>query len=163
MEELEQILCQHAARYPAMEPVDAVKLIYQNEFGGGHLIRNEQACLEHLEREYEAVPPDPSALRQEPIGNGMMRVNLASVRPEELAALGQAFLHSAANHRGDMQRFLQKLEVLRRLTAQGIFPFDSWALEQYLKEYERAGFPAVSHSAKYKNAYHPAYRVIETA
>ena len=37
MEELERILREHAERYPLMQPTDAVKLIYQNEFGGGHL------------------------------------------------------------------------------------------------------------------------------
>ena len=38
MEELKQILQEHAKRYPLMQPRDVVKLIYQNEFGGGHLI-----------------------------------------------------------------------------------------------------------------------------
>ena len=45
MEELEKILQDHAKRYPQMEPTDGVKLIYQNEFGGGHLIKDENACL----------------------------------------------------------------------------------------------------------------------
>ena len=45
MDDLKQILISHAARYPLMEPTDAVKLIYQNEFGGGHLIRDTEACL----------------------------------------------------------------------------------------------------------------------
>ena len=34
--ELSHILRNHAARYPAMEPTDAVKLLYQSEFGGSH-------------------------------------------------------------------------------------------------------------------------------
>ena len=48
MEELKVILITHAKRYPLMQPQDAVKLIYQNEFGGGHLIRDEEACLNYL-------------------------------------------------------------------------------------------------------------------
>lgn len=48
MKELETILRDHASRYPRMEPTDAVKLVYQNEFGGGHLIRNPESCLEAL-------------------------------------------------------------------------------------------------------------------
>ena len=48
MEELKAILIAHAKRYPPMQPQDAVKLIYQNEFGGGHLIRDEEACLNYL-------------------------------------------------------------------------------------------------------------------
>lgn len=45
MNELEGVLKEHAKRYPLMQPRDAVKLIYQNEFGGGDLIRDEEACL----------------------------------------------------------------------------------------------------------------------
>ena len=56
---MEDILFAHASRYPLMEPRDAVKLIYQNEFGGGHLIRNEKACLEFLSKEYASVPQNP--------------------------------------------------------------------------------------------------------
>ena len=53
MEELRAILLAHAKRYPLMQPQDAVKLIYQNEFGGGHLIRDEEACL--TEDKHEAT------------------------------------------------------------------------------------------------------------
>ena len=38
MDELIKILRAHAEKYPLMRPQDAVKLVYQNEFGGGHLI-----------------------------------------------------------------------------------------------------------------------------
>lgn len=36
-DELYGVLCAHAARYPLMRPTDAVKLIYQGEFGSGHM------------------------------------------------------------------------------------------------------------------------------
>ena len=52
---MRSILLAHARRYPLMEPRDAVKLIYQSEFGGGHLIRDESACLDFLRREYEST------------------------------------------------------------------------------------------------------------
>ena len=50
---LQDILLAHAKRYPQMRPTDAVKLIYQNEFGGGHLIRDEEAVLNYLRQEYD--------------------------------------------------------------------------------------------------------------
>lgn len=70
MEELRAILITHAKRYPLMQPTDAVKLIYQNEFGGGHLIRDEQACLNYLRREYASVEKDSSVPLYEDIGSG---------------------------------------------------------------------------------------------
>ena len=160
MEELRAILIAHAKRYPLMQPTDAVKLIYKNEFGGGHLIRDEQACLNYLRQEYASVAKDPTVALYEDIGNGIVRVNLAAVKPEDLEQLGRAFIDSAAKHKGTMDRFLNKLEVLRKLANEGVFNFDTNALNAYLSEYEAAGYPAVSHSPEYRQAYNPAYRVI---
>lgn len=160
MKELEQILIMHAARYPEMAPTDGVKLIYQNEFGGGHLIRDEQACLAFLAREYAATDHDSSLPLTEAIGNGIVRVNLAALKPEKLDALGRAFLRSAAEHRGDRTRFEEKLELLRRLTAAGRFRFTTAELDRYLEAYRRAGFPPVSHSDQYRAHYRPAYRIV---
>ena len=163
MEELERILREHAKRYPLMQPTDAVKLIYQNEFGGGHLIRDEQACLNYLRREYTSVAKDPTVPLYEDIGNGIVRVNLAAVKAEDLEQLGRAFIDSAAKHKGTMDRFLNKQEVLRKLANEGVFNFDTNALNAYLSEYEAAGYPAVSHSPEYRQAYKPAYRIIRKA
>ena len=160
MKELEHILMLHARRYPAMEPTDAVKLVYQNEFGGGHLIRDEAGCLEYLRREYAATSRAPEAPAWEDIGGGLGRVSLAAVAPEDLEALGRAFLRSARLHTGSRGRFLEKLALLERLTEAGAFPFSREALETYLAGYARAGYPAVSHSEAYRRAYHPAYRVV---
>ena len=160
MEELRAILIAHAKRYPLMQPTDAVKLIYQNEFGGGHLIREVEACLNYLRREYADLEKDPTVPLYEDIGNGIIRVNLAAVKHEDLEQLGQAFIASAAKHKGTLDSFLHKLEVLRMLTEEGVFTFDTNALSAYLSEYKAAGYPAVSHSPKYREVYNPAYRII---
>ena len=153
---MESILKQHAARYPLMEPTDAVKLIYQNEFGGGHLIADEAACLAYLREEHEKTPAAP--YYAEELGNGICRVYLGGLRDVE--ALGRAFIESAAGHKGSLPGFLEKLEILRKVTREGVFAFTPEDLETYLEAYEKAGYPPVSHSKAYRNAYHPAYRVI---
>ncbi len=161
MNELRAVLLAHAEMYPLMEPTDAVKLLYQNEFGGGHMIRDEAACLAYLRWEYEATPRNFDKPLTESIGNGIVRVQLAALPPEDLDALGQAFIRSAANHKGTLEGFLSKLELLRHMTDGGVFAFDSAALESYLAQYAADGYPPVSHSAAYRNAYHPAYRIIK--
>ena len=153
---MEEILRQHAARYPLMEPRDAVKLIYQNEFGGGHLIADEAACLEYLRREHSLTPAAP--FYAEDLGNGIVRVYLGGVTNVE--ALGRAFLDSAARHTGSLPAFLKKLDSLRKVTREGAFAFSPEELERYLAAYEKAGYPPVSHSETYRTAYRPAYRVI---
>ena len=160
MEELEQILREHAKLYPKMQPTDAVKLIYQNEFGGGHLIRDEQACLNYLRREYDMVTKDASIPLYEDIGNGIVRVNLAAMKEADLEQLGRDFIRSAAEHKGNMDSFMCKLAVLKTLTAESVFSFSINELDTYLAEYEHAGYPVVSHSAEYRERYKPAYRII---
>ena len=59
-----------------------------------------------------------------------------------------------------MDSFLNKLKVLETLTEEGVFAFDTNALTSYLSEYKVAGYPAVSHSLEYREAYKPSYRVI---
>lgn len=158
---MRSILLAHAARYPLMEPTDAVKLIYQNEFGGGHLIRDEKKCLEFLRNEYLSVPQSTGIPLLEDIGNHLFRVNLAAldvsgITVEELVS---AFIRSSKHH-GSMDSFLEKLSILRSLTRSGLMPFSAKSLDIYLSDYEKAGFPPVSHSVTYRNAYHPAYRVV---
>lgn len=160
MEDLTTVLLAHEARYPLMGPADAVKLIYQNEFGPGHMIRDENACLEFLRREYAGVKKDPRCPLYEDIGNGINRVHLAALEPGLLEDLGQAFLRCAGSHQGNIESFLEKLKILRTLTDGGHFSFSPEQLSQYLHDYEKAGFPALSHSWSYREAYHPAYRII---
>ena len=160
---IRSILLAHARRYPQMEPTDAVKLLYQSEFGGGHLIRDEKACLDRLTEEYRATPQSRDIPLTEDIGNGIVRVNLAAldangVTPEQL---GRVFLHSSAQVRGTEAAFREKLALLQELTAAGAMPFSQDALEAYLTDYEAAGFPPVSHSETYRKNYHPAYRVVQ--
>lgn len=162
MDTLEQILRAHARKYPAMEPTDGVKLLYQNTFGGGHLIRDMQACKQMLLREYENTPQISAAPLLEDIGNGIVRVMLGSLEesgytPEELA---DAFIRSSQICCGTMEDFLPKLELLRKLTAEGVFAFSSRELDAYLETYKQAGYPMVSHSEAYRQAYKPAYRIV---
>lgn len=162
--ETEKLLRTHATQYPLSEPCDAVKLLYQNEFGGDHLVDPSAGELmrRYLFAEYYATPQCSGIPLYEPIGNGIVRVNLAAldnggVSPERLL---DVFVRSASQVRGDTLRFEQKLGVLKTLTSEGIFGFSADVLDGYLEEYRNNGFPAVSHSPAYRNAYSPHYRVV---
>lgn len=161
MNDLYTILLTHSARYPKIEPTDAVKLLYQSEFGGGHLISNVDACLAYLRAEWERTPFDPEAPLIEDIGGGVIRVMLSAVvDANTLERLGEDFIRSAANVHGTQEGFLEKLAVLRTMTAEGKFAFSLRELDEYLAAYEKAGYPAVSHSEAYRRLYRPAYRVL---
>lgn len=54
-ESFADILAAHLAAYPLMRPEDAYKLAYQSEFGGGHMVTDEQESLLRIER--DSRPP----------------------------------------------------------------------------------------------------------
>lgn len=161
---LTEILLAHARKYPLMQPRDAVKLLYQGCFGGGHLISDEAACLEFLRREYAAKPQTDDTLLED-IGRGMVRIHLSALDAHGYTAeqLGQDFIRSANSVTGSMDGFLESLSLLGALTHAGKMPFSEEALRSYLHEYAAAGYPAISHSQIYRDAYHPAYRVMHVS
>lgn len=160
--EFREVLACHAARYPRMAPCDGVKLAYQATFGGGHLISDPAASLDRLKAELAQVEPDPAAPLAEDIGNGLVRISLQALAGggDTPDGLNRAFVRSAQNQKGTRTELLERLEVLRSLTAQGSFGFSVQDLEEYLGPYQAAGCPPVSHSPQYRAAYRPAYRVI---
>ena len=164
-QELCQVLTDHAGRYPLMQPCDVVKLIFQNEFGGEHLICEPNATLAWLRAERTATPDDPAVLPTEGIGNGIVRVALAALERSDTAleTLNRDFMRSAQLQEGRRKTFLEKLDVPRQLAEEGVFSFTRQELEGYLEDYIKAGCYPVSHSPAYREAYHPAYRVVRRA
>lgn len=161
-----ETLLRHAARYPKMEPADAVKLAYQSIFGGGHLVKDEASSLARLSEERASALRSPEAFAAkgpfEPIGFGRARMMLGSpaltALPDEL--LNRAFVLSSREPAGDTALFSEALAVLEEVVQSGAFSFSPEALSEYLVRYRASGSPMVSHSETYRLAYHPAYRVV---
>lgn len=162
-QELCRVLIDHVKRYPLMEPCDAVKLIFQNEFGGEHLIAEASGTLAWLRAEWASTPYDPDVLPLEDIGNGMVRVALAALRftDDTLRTLNRDFFRSAQAHEGRRKTFLSKLDTLCMLAEEKVFSFTRQELEAYLERYISAGCGPLSHSPAYREAYRPAYRVVK--
>lgn len=160
---LEAVLRAHALRYPLMEPVDAVKLVYQHTMGGGHLVRDEQESLRRLQAELAQVPQEEGPLA-EPMGNDLARMRLGALPAAGLSpqTANRLFVLSAREVQGGMEALAEALKALRAACAEGIFGFDTARLDAYLEGYIQAGYPAPSHSEAYRQAYHPAYRVVRT-
>lgn len=157
------VLSAHFENYPDMKPQDAVKLIYQNEFGPGHMITDPKKSLVRLEQEMAQLSPAPD---QEPlyesIGNGLCRLNLRPCLKKgiPLEDINRLFLQAAQSTKGDMRSFQKKLMCLEQMADRDETPFYAAELDYYLILYKEKGCPAVSHSDAYRAAYAPAYRVV---
>ena len=161
MNNIKKILLAHYARYPEMRIPDMVKLLYQNEYAGGHFIIDETDSLRRLREEYHGLSPVSSQQAFESIGNGLCRMYLTSPRCREvdLRTINRFFINTANTSRGGRENFEKKLDVLRRCCIEGDLPYSVDALDSYVEAISK-GSMLVSHSRVYRDAYHPAYRVM---
>lgn len=163
--DLFSLLRRQGARYPAMLPQDAVKLLYQREFGPGHAVPSAADAERRLRAELLTLSPDDHLPLYEELGGGLARLHLAALpsrcvglRPATLAAF---FVYTAHRVHGSLKSFVAALNTLRTVCAQGALPFSPAALDAYLTTYAAAGYPAVHHSEAYRARYAPAYRVVD--
>ena len=150
----ESIAADHLARYPRMKPQDLCKLAYQSEFGPAHMIADEQAALNFLRSEWEEA--EPCAVKTpEDIGGGLCRFYLGAGEDKKTASeiLVKLFCSTSKTVSGTVAGLEEKLKVLEKLPVEG--------MAEYLKEYRAQGCPAQRHSAEYRAAYDPHYRVLK--
>ncbi len=161
-----EVIKQHLEQYPRMKVQDVAKLLYQSEFGGGHLIADSEKSLNRIQEEYYNMDIDKvqhiSAV--EPIGDGMYRVYLTVLsRGMKAEVLNELFVQSANRKKGTVEGLEKKILVFKEACAQNIFSFDSENVEHFFAEWKLKGYPAMSHTDIYRESYHPAYRVMDEA
>lgn len=163
---MKELLLSHFSRYPLMQLRDMVKLICQNEFAGGHLINNSEDSLNRILEEYATLKPSTASEAFEDIGDGLCRAHLYALTSPRLspATLNRLFVATAHSVNGSMERYIQKLRVLRQCCESGALPFSPAKVDAHITEAKSAkSCPLIRHSDAYRTAYHPAYRVIKTA
>lgn len=162
MNQLENLILTHYTNHPLMQIQDLVKLIYQNEFAGGHLITNTQNSYDYLCKEYNDITT-PCKERFEEIGNHLCRVNLAFIEDEgiTLDTLNHFFVYTSNQKHGTTLGFERKLQTLLELCHRHMIPFSAHEVTDYLERYKAKGYPPVSHSEVYRQAYSPHYRVVD--
>ncbi|MCL2171166.1 MAG: hypothetical protein FWB71_03345 [Defluviitaleaceae bacterium] len=159
--EFSRVVKEHFGMYPFAEITDFAKLAFQNEFGAGHLIRDEQKALEYLKAEMDALEGDGAHL-YEYIGNNQGRIYLAAICAGKISLerFGSIFLESAKYVRGSEAGFLQKIEILADLAKAGELPFAPEDFWEFVEKWKCAGRPLFRHSEAYRQHYRPAYRVV---
>ena len=167
-DDLRKILLQHLETYPEMQIRDMVKLIYQNEFAGGHMIANETDSMNRLKDEVEALSKHTRNTQGlvpfEEIGNGLCRLHLGKLSDPDISlqTVNKMFVSTANSVSGSMASFEDKLNVLRQCCRDKELPYPVGDVDVYLADYKKSGYPAVSHSEPYKKAYCPAYRIVKS-
>lgn len=132
---------------------DRVKRLYQQYFGGGHMITDPAASLARLQEECALLGrTDVPAPLFEALGGGLCRMNLRPLRETGLSleAVNAMFVYSANAVTGDMAAFRAALDALSKNDTE----------RRWVADYTQAGCPAISHSEAYRTLHQPAYRVV---
>lgn len=148
-------LAEHRKRYPLGKEDDLVKFVFQAMLGAGHLISSEMSAIRGLKNEMAFLKAGKDEPLYEKLSPGWCRLNLrpamaAGMRAEEIALL--------------LTRSAEKADKL--FCRQDVYDFCIGIAETDAAKMEKAAAQILneqylpSHSAAYRDAYHPAYRVL---
>lgn len=159
-----EIIRSNISRYPLAQVEDLYKLAHQAALGSEHAVKEVSAAREWLLRELDMVGISTKEPLVDPISQDgqIVRVHLSPYlagggQPESLL---QAFVNTANEYRGSVQRLEQYLQVFERMVQDGELHFQLNSLRSFVEEMKSAGYPAIHHSPQYVEAYKPSYRVV---
>jgi hypothetical protein len=161
---MERLIEEQVVRYPRMEIQDLYKLLHQAAMGSGHAVTDTAAARRWMEREIAGLPPGPPEPLVDPLSpdGRLARVHLrpylgAGHDPERLL---EAFVRTANGFSGSIPQLERYWKTATRMAASGALPFSVNRMRQFFEEQDDKGHPAVHHTATYREAYAPAYRVV---
>ena len=160
-----ELLLAEKGRCPAAEVRDFCKLLYQSEFGAGHMAADAASSLMRLRAECEACSIGSAGGTQAAftgVGGGLVRLHLRALPALKLRleTVNGLFAQACAP-RGSIAGLEAKLQMLRRnAPLLGLAEAD---VEAEAAPWRAAGYPAPPHSQAYRALYHPAYRLVPAA
>ena len=156
----QEILYRLKAQYlrtPAMQQEDVIKFVFQAMLGMGHLLSAREKVTQYVAREMEELRPDPAEPIFEILSPAWCRLNLrrvmaANIPPQVIAGLMLTSGSELPFTRQDVYDFCKRIVRSGEYCLKDDTLLDAIPDEQWLP----------SHSAAYREKYHPAYRVIST-
>jgi len=158
------IILAHLKRYPLMEVQDLYKLVYQAALGAEHAAMTQDAVHNYLMQELSGLVEGPTEPPVDPISpdGRILRVHLRPLiqSGNDPLKLSRAIWESAQAYHGTAAVLTQYWQAARQLAQVGDIPISPAELDRYFSDRQGTDFPPVHHSAGYRKAYRPAYRII---
>lgn len=159
-----QLLGAHGARYPGLGLEDIYKLLHQAALGPAHAVENLTA-RGRLAREATALGAGPNEPLIDPISpdGRLARVHLRPYveQGRDLEALADAFAATARTWSPSTDKLAKFCGCLGDLADAGGIAFSRSDVVAYMDARANEGWPAVHHSAAFRAAWRPAYRVVD--
>ncbi|MGD2140389.1 MAG: hypothetical protein PVH25_08345 [Burkholderiales bacterium] len=159
-----QLLGHHLQRYPLMQLDDIYKLLQQSALGAGHALDDVMALRETFDNEIASMGSGP----EEPVADAISpdgRLARIHMRPyleagHNAHALFDAFVQTAHDYPAAPDKLVKFCGCVADLAATGGITFDQAEVAQYFAKLARENYPIVRHSATFRKAYKPAYRIV---
>ena len=154
-------------RHPSAGPQDIIKQCYQASHGAEHLLADTSRAWNYLKSEYEEIMLQSEGCGAsccdealyEAISDEVARINLAAWKKTgwPLEWLFAMFVGSASIREDAKETLVSYLEEADAFVKDEL---EGWS--EFLAHYKEIGMPAMHHSEGYRQAEHPAYRIVNS-
>ena len=162
------ILKAHLERYPSMQLDDVYKLAHQACLGSEHAVASRAYAQQRLQQELAELGVGDSPAESEPLIDPISadgRIVRVHLRPfiaggYAVDSLLDAFMRTASEYVGKPAALENCEADVADIAAAGVSAFQPADVRIHWQRLASLGYPAIHHSAVYRTAYQPAYRVI---
>lgn len=157
-----ELVAVHKRTRPEMRARDAYKLLFQGVYGVGHLMG--PGAWDYLQREAKSLDvkdqPGEALMESVSVDGSVVRVNLRPyiAKNYHLIQLMEAMRNSEI--KGKPSDFLERWDTFAELVWSGQLDFDQAEVDTVNKSLNRDKPQPMHHTQQYRDAYHPAYRVV---
>jgi hypothetical protein len=163
-EQLYQLILWHLDRHQNLGIQDVYKLLYQGVFGAEHLVTDIGSARTALIEEWQRVPADANEILIEPVSMDaqIVRINIRRCQAEGLTVndLWTAFYTSLSDVTAEANDFEKMWNSFCDLCRLKTSSFDVDDAINFGQRAKNDGWPARHHTAAYRRANYPAYRVV---
>ncbi len=160
-EEFKETLIDHLNMYPLMQAEDIYKLAYQFSFGPGHFFIDTDEARERIFIEAKGLKDDNGNINIVFVGNGYSRYPLVD-NPIYLEIVLEDFIKTVKAGKPNNINFEELLNNISGYLKDLKINFKEEDYLNLIKEMKDKGYPAISHSQKYRDAYNPHYRLLRS-
>lgn len=153
----------HLARRRDVQIQDVYKLLYQGVYGAEHILLNMDRARIFLEEEWGRTVPNAAEVLTEPVSlqGDIIRVNISRCRAEGLSCGDLWLVFQRSNKQvGNVDDLQNIWHEFGEFCTMALLPFNHEAVVNFGRQVRQDGFPARHHSEAYRQANHPAYRVV---
>ncbi len=158
-----EFLLTHLEMRPGTRVQDVYKLLFQGVFGVGHIMGEDayQRLLEEAGRVDLLDHQGEPLLEPVSVDGEVVRVNLRPYLRQggSLDDLYEAMKGSSAV-KGDPEEFMSLWGLFKELAEEEKLGMDQKTIDEYDEELRTRGPEPRHHSAGYREAYYPAYRIV---